>query len=170
MCTPRISLSLRVLRVFTGTRFLPRLICFKTGESKWSEEDAVGERWLPYWRSRIAPSRKAVFVFDRFRSERTKHNFELCLFPWTSKRKELKTIMSQHREGGESDRDRVAFLSGPCGGCWSLRLTNQSAAVRSSACGSMPLNGLTEVELKNGYGNTEKEGSEWKNREREKER
>ncbi|ROL42339.1 Cadherin-2 [Anabarilius grahami] len=27
-----------------GTRFLPRLICFKTGESKRSEEDAVGER------------------------------------------------------------------------------------------------------------------------------
>ncbi len=68
--------------------------------------------------------------------------------------------MSQHREGGESDRDRVAFLSGPCRGCWSLRLTNQNAAVRSSACGSLPLNGLTEVELKNGYGNTESKGSE----------
>lgn len=33
--------------------------------------------------------------------------------------------------------------------------TNQSAAVRSSACGSLPLNGLTEVELKNSYGNTD---------------
>lgn len=61
-------------------------------------------------------------------------------------------------------------MSGPCGGCWSLRLTNQNASVRSSACGSLPLNGLTEVELNNGYGNTESKGSERKNREREREK
>lgn len=61
-------------------------------------------------------------------------------------------MMSQHREGGESDGSRDSGFVWPC---WSSRLTNQSAAGRSSAGGSLPLNGLTEVELKNGYGNTD---------------
>lgn len=79
-----------------------------------------------------------------------------------SQRKECENNNESTERGGETDRDRVAFLSGPCGGCWSPKWTNQSAAVRSSACGSLAFNGPTEVELNNGYWNPQ---SEWKSTE-----
>lgn len=96
---------------------------------------------------------KAVFVFDDFRSERTKQNFQRCMFSRTSERKKLKNNTESTQRGGESDG--LSLLSDPFGGSWSTSWTNQSAALRSSARGSLPLNGLTEVELKNGYGNTD---------------
>lgn len=109
--------------------------------------------WLPH--------RHCLF-FHHFRSERAKHNFQLGLFLCASQRKECENNNESTERGGETDRDRVAFLSGPCGGCWSPKSTNQSAAVRSSACGSLAFNRPTEVELNNGYWNPQ---SEWKSTE-----
>lgn len=104
--------------------------------------------------------RRCLFLITSDQSERNPTFSSACFCEHV---KELKNNNeSTQRRGGESDRDRVAFLSGPCGGCWSLTLTNQIPAVRSSAFGSLPLNGLTEVELNKGYGNTESKGSEWK--------
>lgn len=95
-----------------------------------------------------------MFLITSDQSEPNR-TFSAACFQEQVKEKSRKTIMSQHREGERATETERASLSGLRGGCRSPRLTNQSAAVRSSACGSLPLNGMTEVELKNGYGNTD---------------
>lgn len=110
----------------------------------------MAERWLLYRRA----ERRCLFLITSDQSEPNR-TFSTACFQEQVKEKSRKTIMSQHREGERATETERASLSGPRGGCRSPRLTNQSAAVRSSACGSLPLNGMTEVELKNGYGNTD---------------
>ncbi len=65
------------------------------------------ERWLPH---RTAPEGGVCFWSLPIRAN-TKPNFLLCLFLWTSKRFEKQQWVNS--EGGESDRDRVAFFVWP---------------------------------------------------------
>lgn len=120
-------------------------------------------RWEVITASHCA-GRRCLFLITSDQSQQNPTFSSAC---FCEQVKERKTIMSQHREGERVTETEWLVLSGPC---WSLRLTNQKAAVRSSACGSLPLNGMTEVELKNGYGNTESKGSEWETKHWEKER
>lgn len=133
MCTPRISLSLslslRVLLVFTGTCFLPRLICFKTRREQMIRERCSRWEVITVSHASHCGRRRCLFWSLPIRANKTQLSACFC-----EQVKEPKNNNESTQRGGREWQRQRGFFVWPM---WGLLVTEIDQSERGCEVISM---------------------------------